>query len=376
MPYSYYTKQTGSLYVAQWLSQYGHKMIPHVKSLRVDKHYACNYWEYLDGNVGKFSSMRSGGAFWQEYTPYHQYNGDVNYGANWSFGTEGSLAYARAYGKFKDKVYTQASNLTAISERAKTIDMVAARLKQLVKGASALKKGRFREFLGTFGIKPKPKHAHKAWSRPKDFGALWLEYWMGWAPTVGDVYTTLEFLGKPVPDSPVRAGATVPYIGYKRVAFNGSVSVSDWTGDVTVWLKAKVVVTNTSLFTMQGLGILNPAKTLWETTPFSWFFDWFTNIGQCLGQVTDWVGLQLKDLVVSCKTEATCSWGVTNAKNQLGSNADYYTYRKRKFVGFSRKCGGSLPIVKPIIRLPNGLSLSRGATAVSLLVTMFAPKKA
>jgi len=43
---------------------------------------------------------------------------------------------------------------------------------------------------------------------------------------------------------------------------------------------------------------------------------------------------------------------------------------------FARKTGGVLPMVKPIARLPDGLSITRGATLASLLVTIFAPNKA
>lgn len=349
-------------------------MTPHVKALRVDQPYHLVDWRYSGGNTG-FLGLRSGGGLWGEQSPTHQFLGSTQYNS-FSFGSLGNQAYARAYNKFKEKVYTQASNLTALRERGKTIDMVVARLKQLHKGASALKKGRFKEFLGTFNLKPKPKHAHKLWARPKDFGALWLEYWMGWAPTIGDVYTTLEFLGQPIPTEPVRAGSTVPYVKSYVQTEGSSKATSTWEGKVTVWLKGRVEVTNPSLYDLNGLGLLNPLKTLWETVAFSWFVDWFTNVGQVLGQLTDWVGLKLKGLVVSCRTKATCSYKCTGAQSVFGNSAPSVVYRDRAFAAFSRKIGGALPVVRPVAKLPNGLSLTRGATLVSLLVTIFAPNKA
>lgn len=374
MPYAYYMKTEGAAFAATFKQQMGHKMSPHVKSLRVDQPYSLTDWRFTDGNTGVLG-IRSSGTLWGEQVPTHQYLGSVQ-SNSFSFGSLGNQAYARAYTKFKEKVYTQASNLTALRERGKTIDMMVNRLKQLHKGASALKRGRFREFLGTFGLKPKPKHVHKHWARPKDFGALWLEYWMGWAPTVGDVYTTLEFLGKPVPTEPVRAGSTVPYVGNFVQTSGSSRATSTWEGKVTVWLKAQVEVTNPSLFDLNGLGLINPLKTLWETVAFSWFVDWFTNVGQILGQLTDWVGLKLKGLVVSCKTKTTCSYKCTGARSIFGSSVPDTMYRNREFAAFSRKTGGTLPIVRPVAKLPNGLSLTRGATLVSLLVTIFAPNKA
>lgn len=126
---------------------------------------------------------------------------------------------------------------------------------------------------------------------------------------------------------------------------------------------------------MQGLGLANPLKTIWEVIPFSWFVDWFTNIGKVLGQVTDFLGLQVKNCVVSRKSEATCTWVCENAQRVFGASAPRTVWRSRDFVGFMRTVDGSLPTVKPTFRIPNGLSVTRGATLVSLIVQLFAPRK-
>lgn len=375
MPYVYTDQTTGTIESFVYKVSQGWKLTPHIKAQRVDKPYRLQKWEFIDGNTNVLAGgQRAGGNLWAEVTPPAGMNGSVSKNS-FSFSPDGNMAYARAYTKFKEKIYTQASNLTALQERQASIDMVVSRLKQLYKGAKSLKRGKFKEFLGTFGIKPKPKHANKTWSRPKDFGSLWLEYWMGWAPMVGDVYTTLEFLGKPVPDSPVRAGSTAPVVGSSSYYSSPSRATSSWEGTTTVWIKSKVEVTSPSLYNLQGLGLLNPLKTLWETTPFSWFADWFTNVGQVLGQLTDWVGLELKDLVISCKTNVTLSYEVTRA-DSVWAGAPPRIYRNREWTHFSRKTGGVLPVVKPIVRLPNGLSITRGATLASLLVTIFAPQRA
>lgn len=374
MPYVDYTKTTGAAVQARLTTQEGYKMVPHVKSLRADQPYYMADWRYTSGNTNVLN-LRSGGSLFGEVTPTHQFLGSVR--ANeFTFGKLGNRVYARAYTKFKERIYTQANSLTALKERGKTIDMVASRLKQLHKGANALRKGRFREFLGTFGIKPKPKHVHKTWARPKDFGSLWLEYWMGWAPTVGDVYLAVDYLTKPIPYQPVRAGSTEPYVGNYWATSGSTRATSTWEGEVSVWIKGRVEITNPTLMDVNGLGLANPFKTVWETIPFSWFADWFTNIGQVLGQLTDWVGLKLKGLVVSCRTRATCSWKCTGAKTYYGASVPDTLYRDRAFAAFSRKTGGTLPTIRPIARLPNGLSLTRGATLASLLVTIFAPQRA
>lgn len=373
MPYTYNTKTDGSASTAIFSQMQGWKMVPHVKNLRLPKPYNRLRWEYISGNTDYFN-LRAAGGLWQEFAPEHQMLGSAS-DNSFVFGTLGNQCYAKAYGKFMRKISSQANNLTAVSERGKTIKMVLKRMTQIRDGASYLRQGHFKKFLETFGVKPKPEHANKIWSRPQDFGKLWLEYWMGWAPTCMDIYTSLEFLGQKPPDQPIRAGSTQAYNGNKTVSSNGSVASSNWSGECTVWVKATVVITNTEAYDLNRLGLLNPAKTAFETVKLSWMVDWFTNIGQYLGQMTDTVGMEVKDLVVSCKTTATCTYQCTNAKNQFGQSAPATVKRQRKLLGFSRKTGGTLPFFKPYLAMPKELSASRGATLASLLVTWFTPKR-
>lgn len=354
----------------------GKKQVPFDRNVKPPLYYYLQEIMLTEVNNFGTQAARCDSQMWGEILPTPICSGTE---INPTLSTDGNMAYARAYAKFKDQAYTQASNLTALKERAKTIDMCLARLSQLYKGAKALKSGRFREFLETFGIRPLKKHENVQWTRPKQFGSLWLEYWMGWAPTVGDVYTTLETLSKQVPDETIRAGSTVP-LNRSSKQTSGSapyqaVATTNYSGKGTVWIQAKVVVTNPSLHVAQTLGLINPFKTVWETIPFSWFFDWFTNVGQILGRITDWVGLQLENIVMSCKTVITSRWSLTNPPIIFGgSNWSTMSY-VRTHVWFSRNILPELPLIKPIMRVPNGLSITRGATLASLLATMFAPSR-
>lgn len=368
-----WSSTSGSLSSVYYSSRQGKKQVPFDKSIKPPLAYYS--WSLCLGKseLGAFGRP-CGTSFWGEISPTHVVTSGFD-STSLYFSTEGDQAYARAYSKFKDKCYSQAATLTALSERIKTVDMVLARLVQLRKGAQALKRGRFKEFLDTFGIRPLKKHENTRWTRPKQFGSLWLEYWMGWAPTVGDVYTCIEALSRRIPDETIRAGSRVPIAKTFNQSSGRSKSYSSYEGYGTIWIQGQVEITNPSLHIAQTLGLLNPFKTLWETTPFSWFADWFTNVGQILGQVTDWVGLQLKNTVLSAKTQVAVSWLCVGAKGIFGSSyPDTMFHSKEKF-WFSRYILSNLPLVKPIFRLPNGLSLSRGATLASLLATMFAPSR-
>lgn len=370
MPYVYYQKTTGAESGPILTQQMGYKLTPFVKHGIKDQPYSKVEYRFLGGNT----EQRSGGMYAGEagYLWSQSVKGSVMYNSFTIPLGPCSTAYARAYEKFKSKVFTQAANLTALKERAKTFKMVENRLLQLWKGAVALKKGRFREFLRTFGIKPLPKHVHRKWARQKEFSGLWLEYWMGWAPTIGDVYTSLEFLGGEIPTTTVRAGSAV-------TLSNRSTSWSPWgeyrtnvaKGKVAFWVQADVEVTNPTLYNLNGLGLINPAKTIWETIPFSWLVDWFTNVGQVLGQLTDWVGLKLNNLVFSCLTKGKLEFSSLNTPS-----SGMLLWRNREFTTFARKIGGTFPIIKPIFKVPNGLSITRGLTLTSLLIQIFSPSKA
>lgn len=327
-----------------------------------------------DANLGAFG-VPCGTSFWGEIAPDSLCtSGFDSQTLYWT--TLGQQAYNRAYGKFKDMAYTQAANLTAIAERVKTVDMITKRMSQLLKGANLLREGRFKEFLRNFGIKALKKHQNKLWSRPREFSGLWLEYWMGWAPTIGDISNSIEALTEVIPAVKIRAGSSVPLDAAARQSSGSSIATTNISGKGTVWINGLVSVTNPNLHLAQKLGLINVAKTVWETVRMSFLVDWFTNVGQVLGQFTDWLGLQLTDLVVSVKTKATVNWLCTGAKGLFGPTYPDVMYHKKGVLRFNRYVLPGLPLVKPTLSLPNKLSLSRAATSASLLVSIFAPHRA
>lgn len=352
MPYIAYSSSYLSGSGMRCIVKSGSKLKPFNKALIRPMAYSVSDVEVFDTNL---TGAVANTSYWQEaYLP-----------SNYSHG-----AYNRAYGRFKAKVYDRASVLTAVAERAQTIEMMTERLSQLVKGASQLKKGNLKGFLQTFGVSPHPRHAKTKWSRPRDFSSIWLEYWMGWAPTVGDVYTAVKALGQDVPHTVVRAGSTENLHLFKVFSDGGNKATTTITGKVSVHIQGRVTITNPTLFQMESLGIANPALTAWEVIPFSWFVGWFVNIEQCIARLTDFLGLKLDNLIVSTKKETTESWIGPSFRYKTGGQPA--VVRKKRIV-FARTLPRNLPPVRPVVRLPNGLSLSRGATAISLLVTLFSP---
>jgi hypothetical protein len=279
-------------------------------------------------------------------------------------------AYNQAYKKLLDKVYQKASMLTFAAERQSTFRMVASRVAQLTRGMKALNKGQFRRFLQTFGIAPKGRHKKVRKTKASDAGKLWLEYWFGWAPSVADLYQALKNWATSTHDDRL----VVATAGCKRVQ-RSYYRDDPWyynktwhnaTAKQRVRIQMRFDITNEDAHWYASQGLVNPALTLWEITPWSWLIDWFTNVGQVISGFTDWVGLKQKDV-----------WMTRFAKR-----TDHYTYMekiggswgtvkfKRTQVLMKRENLAKLPSPSLIYRIPN-ISWTRAATAVSLLLQQF-----
>jgi hypothetical protein len=124
---------------------------------------------------------------------------------------------------------------------------------------------------------------------------------------------------------------------------------------------AEVFVSNPNTALANQMGFINPAAVAWELVPFSFLVDWFLPVGDFLNSFTD----------------------------LLGHSVHYpYTTTKRVASGLARQADGrfitdtqidacnlnrvlSLPTYKLRTVPFKGLSLSRGATAISLVIQQF-----
>jgi len=272
----------------------------------------------------------------------------------------------KAYAKFVDKVREKAELGLAIAERKEALDLIKKRAWDLGEAMTFLLTGQFRRFLKYFKLSPHPEHRRLHRNRPQQAASLWLEYWMGWAPMVADVYAAVGVLQSGYPDDmTVRVSAT------STAPFNGSVGVENdpgsdywfwyFTAKVKVHYQGTVSVTNPNLFRANQLGLVNPVALLWQLVPFSFLVDWIVNVGQFLNSWSDFLGLELTDTMTSV------------TKTLYGD--EYY----RKYgaqTSWSASAGSfnrTLSLDRPGLgwRQYRGLSATRGATAISLLLSIF-----
>ena len=73
--------------------------------------------------------------------------------------------------------------------RNESINMMRKRVMTLVNAYRALKRGDWRHFKRL--LKINPRRPNRGWD---NIPGLWLEYWYGWAPLIGDCYNVCKDL--------------------------------------------------------------------------------------------------------------------------------------------------------------------------------------
>lgn len=314
-----------------------------------------------------YTRIKAGGGPWYGI----QNVGDLGYieGCTTLGNSEGQQAYNRAYASFKDKLGPQSELGTSVAEGLSTIQMVALRAAMLGRAFMALKRGDFRGFLRELRVRPLNKHRNTAWTRPRDASAIWLEYWMGWAPTVGDITATVEALTKPYPPVKITGKGSVHFLRTSNSGIPGLIwetHQSDCT--VSARIEAKVRVINPNTYLAQQVGLINPAAIVWNVIPFSWLTGWAHNLADVLAAWTDFAGLEISDAFYTMFGRVKKSrheWHYVQFQyDEHEVYAPHGAVTRRVVVD-------KLPMPFFMFKLPNRLSVTRGATAMALLATLF-----
>jgi hypothetical protein len=222
-----------------------------------------------------------------------------------------------------------------------------------------LRRGRFRDFLRTFGIDPKRRDRNKISNLSNAASNLWLEYSFGWKPLTQDIWDGVNAIGQPVP------AGTVSGSGFQKVdaTYKSRWYTQTVRGKGYVKYGADVYVENPNLYLLQQLGLANPLEIAWELVPFSFMVDWVFDVGTCLGAMTDLLGLG-----VSRKYATGFLRGEAATAGNLSSwgPPGPFTRAPRSFV-MRRVLTHPLPLPNSAFRANIGSSMNRAANAVSLL---------
>lgn len=263
-------------------------------------------------------------------------------------------ARINAYEKFKSKISDRSQMGESLFQINQSLGMIATRATQLVKFTNAIRKGRFGDAKDILRC-PEPRKRHPV----KEQSSNWLEYHLGWAPMVNDIFTAMDIIQSPIKNTFCRGRATVPggILVNQPAQFPGSESYYEVLNRVSVQYTAEVAISNPNLYLANSLGVINPVQIAWQLIPMSFIVDWFINVEQFLGTFTDFYGLTVQ------KATTTTTWDATNTRRVQ----DPQSVVIATINGMDRVLGVTTPNLS--LRPLKALSWQRGLTAISLLTT-------
>ena len=264
-------------------------------------------------NVFAYSSQRRR---WRQSAPYNlvlpyeAYNFSGSYRGNTALialpehcGSQDSLSYrwsqgfysrtmsyvtSRCYDKLKDKAYSSAGLGVDFAEAHQSIRMMEQRGIQMV---SFLRRLRKLDFVGAARVIGLTRVPPKVSAR-KRLASNFLEFHFGWEPLVKDVFASIDVLQHPFKDVEVRSSDSSQF---SRKTLNdtggGFVGKSLEVSNVRCRMGMAFSVTNPNLHLADQLGLVNPLSIAEELVPFSFVADWFVNVSQVIGSLTDFLGL-------------------------------------------------------------------------------------
>lgn len=330
-------------------------------------------------------------ASWKENNPYtsfqnvvsHTGYGNKRFLATDAWFTTGVPVWVtnKARSKFIEALRGEVSEMgTSALEMRKSFGMVAARAIQLRNAYLALRNFDLPRvgkelMMSPADSKKSGTRAYRELKRDSPTSA-WLEYWMGWAPMLNDMYNAIDVLQRPPPDRMVSGGSSfrlddlVTKVGQYPKPGQWYEKRGIAFGRYAYYGKVRLV--NQNLWLANQLGLVNPALTAWQFAPFSWLVDWFTNVGQMLDAMTDTVGCSLTDtgagLFISSEIKQ-----VGADYGPLGPSGGLQSYFTHGVGQYRQRIPGGIPTPRLTFGFPK-LSLTRAATAVSLLTEIFLRK--
>lgn len=286
-------------------------------------------------------------------------NGDNTSVSNWFISeTMHNPSAILAYERYKNSFSpNQASLGVTLLEGRQSLSMIATRALQLANFVRALKRGRLDVAADIVGMVNPPPTA----SRRKHWSNNYLEFHLGWAPLVGDIYSAVNVLQSPFDNVRMRGRASDvgAYTYTPPNNFSQGWSV-EWKASVQYGSEAKI--SNPNLYLANKLGLTNPLQWAVELIPFSFVGDWFFNVNQFLTLGTDFVGMTIINPYTTVKNEAIIKYRWrgypwTSTVRQV---------RVRRSLGIAQPSFG--------LRQTKLWGWRRAASAVALLVQQFAKK--
>lgn len=264
----------------------------------------------------------------------------------------------KAYSRLVNEVNGERSQIGVLfAEWRESQGMITKRALGLRNAYRSLRRGDFRKFLKELSVSPKRKHRSKVRNAANEASGLWLEYWFGWSPFIGDIYSACLQLSEPLPSGiRVQGSAKDTLFSGFDTQPNGRTDFCLNTGVFRTGARFSLV--NPNLYLASQMGLINPASVVWELIPFSFLVDWVADIGSFLDSFSDFAGIRIDGPYQNSKM-------VYHSERSGRPDLDREVLDQ---VRFERKSGLLRPLPNLGVLQNLGQSHTRAATAVSLLV--------
>jgi len=200
-----------------------------------------------------------------------------------------------AFERLRGKVYSQLQLGNDILEGGQTTRMIANAGKTLVDAARALKRGDLRSVKRLLRLRQDIKFSRAA----NTFGGKWLELHFGWQPLLEEIHSGLELFLTTPPVYEKYSAKSSTFVSFNDVPQNNIAWVQNRTVSAGYSLKCGLVVRGVRdqvSFTLEQLGLMNPAAIVWEAVPYSFFVDYILNVGDVLASLTAFSGLDIEGM--------------------------------------------------------------------------------
>lgn len=263
---------------------------------RID-HYPFNTYDMCEEGRCKDRS-RSGSYIWCHPS---QGNAWSKRYTNWNVGKRNTYALLAGSG-FTASMANYGESLATLSETGK---MIHRRVRQIVEIANALRRRKF-DHLARVLKTDLPSSVTRV-PKGRELANGWLELEFGWKPLVQDIYTAVDLYRNTIVSGQLVKSARYGD-RFSRQRSDG-MSIDTWeNGSDRVSSRAYGIVSNPSAYTLNQLGLLNPALLAWNLLPFSFVVDWFLPISRILGHLTNQVGLSHYVICSTYELVSTNKW--------------------------------------------------------------------
>lgn len=259
---------------------------------------------------------------------------------------------SKAVEKFRSSISEGSLWAVNYAERKQALSSAASRLESAANVLLDIRRRRWQ------AIARAAKRNGRRWNE------TFLEFHFGWIPLASDIHSAVETVLGPVPYGTFQGTAKDSWDSY-YLGPGSARNISTFHAGVRV--KGEVGVNNPNLYLLNQLGLLNPATIAWELVPYSFVLDWFSNIGQVLGQFTAFAGLDTSRVSWTFRSQANIKKWIT----YLPGNT--IQYDGPTFNSFHMHRTPGIPYVLPTVYPFKGLSVVRGTTAIALLLQRSSP---